>query len=413
MSRDSAFRYKGKDTDAQTVGQSLGVRAVFKGRVTKLGDNLAISAELIDARDNSHIWGDEYNRKESDIFALQYDIAKEITAALRTRLTGEDEKRLAKSYTTNPEAYQDYLKGRFWWAKQDRDSLNKGIEYFQQAIEKDPTYALAYSGLADSYSYLASYGFVAPNDVYPKAKDAAQKALAIDGALAEAHASLANIIAEYDCDWAGADAEFQRAIELNPGYAYAHGMRASIWRDTGQLEEALAESKRAVELDPLSITINRGLGYVYYDLRQNDKAIEQERKTLEMDANYAPAHSVLGRAYLEKGMYNEAIAEFEKESGGGLLDLGRAYAMAGRKAEAQKVLDQLIALSKQRYVAPKNVALVYAALGEKDKAFEWLEKSFQDHSVCVALGVKSFPGFDPLRSDPRFADLLRRMNLRP
>ena len=190
-------------------------------------------------------------------------------------------------------------------------------------------------------------------------------------------------------------------------------MRATIWRDTGQIEDAIAESKRALELDPLSLGISRGLGYAYYDARQYDKAIEQERKTVEMDPNYAPAHSVLGRAYLEKGMYKEGIEEFEKEGSTGLLNLGRAYAMAGRKAEAQKVLDQLITQSRQKYVAPKNVALIYAALGEKDKAFEWLEKSFQDHSVCSALGVKSFPGFDPLRSDPRFADLLRRMNLQP
>jgi len=415
MSRDSAFMYKGKDTDAHTIGQTLGVRAVLKGRVMQRGDDLQISAELVDARDNSHIWGQQYSRKASDIFALQNDLAKEMTSMLRMRLTGEDEKRMTKSATANPEAYQDYLQGRYWWAKQDHSSLDKGIEYFQQAIEKDPTYALAYSGLADSYTVLVSYGFAAPNEAFPKAKDAAQKALAIDDALAEAHASLADIKANYDCDWAGADVEFQRAFQLNPEYAIGHSMRASILRDSGRIEEAIAENQRALELDPLSIPANRNLGYSYYAERQYDKAIEQERKTLEMDQNYLEARSILGRAYLEKGMYNEAIAEFEKEKSGGVgvTNLGRAYAKAGRKAEAQKILDQLEEQSKQKYVSAKGVALIYVALGEKDKAFEWLEKSYQERSICVAVGIKSFPGFDPLRSDPRFANLLRRINLQP
>jgi len=411
MSRDSAFMYKGKDTDARTIGQALGVRAVLKGRVMQRGDDLEISAELVDARDNSHIWGQQYSRKSSDIFALQGDLAREMTSKLRMRLSGEDEKRMAKNSAANPEAYQDYLKGRYWWSKTTEAGYKKGIEFFQSAIEKDPTYAVAYSGLADSYNLLGGYLFVAPNEAFPRAKEAAQKALAIDGALSEAHASLAFTEGEYDLDWPGADAEFQRAIQLNPSYAYAHGTRGTILRDAGRLEEAIAESKRALELDPLSLGINRGLGYAYYDARQYERAIDQERKTLESDPNYSPAHNILGRAYLQKAMYNEDIAEFEKAGSGDLYDLGRAYAMAGRMAEAQKVLDQLSARSKQRYVAPKGPALIYAALGEKEKAFEWLEKSYQDHSLGVGPSIKSFPGFDPLRSDPRFAALMRRMNL--
>ena len=256
MSRDSAFMYKGKETDARTVGREPGVRAIFKGRVMQRGDSLAISAELVDARDNSHIWGQQYSRKPSDIFALQEEIAKEITTTLRMRLTGEDEKRLAKSYTANPEAYQDYLKGRYWWNKRTEEGFNKGIGYFQQATAKDPTYALAYTGLADSYSLLSGYGFVAPKGAFPKAKDAAQKALEIDETLAEAHASLGYVKTNYDWDWSGGEKELQRAIEFNPSYAIAHLWHGDTLPQMGRVEEAIAELKRAMELDPLSLIVN-------------------------------------------------------------------------------------------------------------------------------------------------------------
>ena len=267
-SRDSAFHYKGKNPDAETVGRDLGVRAVFKGRVTQVGDNLTVSAELIDARNNDHIWGEQYSRKASDIFALQGEIAKEITTALRTRLTGEDEKRMAKNYTANPEAYQDYLKGRYWWNKRSEEGFNKGIEYFQQAIDKDPTYALAYSGLADSNTLLSEYGFVSPKVGYPRAKEAAVKALELDDTLAEAHTSLAYINAFYDLDWSGAEKEFQRAIALNPNYGMPtewYGTSSSeSWDDS---EQAIAEQKRALELDPLSLITNRASGTRYSTLR--------------------------------------------------------------------------------------------------------------------------------------------------
>jgi serine/threonine protein kinase/Tfp pilus assembly protein PilF len=388
MSRDSAFMYKGKDTDAHTVGQALGVRAVFKGRVMRRGDDLDISVELIDARDNSHIWGGQYNRKSSDIFALQGEVAKEITTMLRMRLTGEDEKRMAKTYTANPEAYQDYLRGRYWWSKRTQEGLNKGIEYFQQAITKDPTYALAYSGLADSYPLLAVYGFVAPKEAFPRAKDAALKALQLDNTLAEAHASLGYVKATYEWDWSGAGREFQRAIELNPTYATAHHWYGQTLSETGRLEEGIAEYKRALELDPLSLVINRqlgGAGFLY--ARQYEQAIEQLRKTLEMDPNFALAHQRLSTAYIQKSMYKEGIAEIEKElviSPGNsyvLSWLGNAYARAGRRAEAQKVLDRLDELSKRTYVSPQYRVFIYAGLGKKDKAFEWLEKSYGERSI--------------------------------
>jgi TolB-like protein len=263
MSRDSAFMYKGKDTDAHTVGQALGVRAVFKGRVMQRGDNLEISAELVDARDNSHIWGQQYSRKSSDIFALQGELAKEITGMLRMKLTGEDDKRMAKSYTANPEAYQDYLKGLYWNHKANEDGVNRGIEYFQQAIAKDPTYALAYTGLADGYASLGGLSLVPPKEAYPRAKEAALKALEIDDTLGEAHASLAIIKASYDWDLSGAEREFQRAIELNPNYASAHWRYGMALVHAGRFEEAIKEEKRALELDPLSLPNNRALGAAF------------------------------------------------------------------------------------------------------------------------------------------------------
>jgi len=418
MSRDSAFMFKGKDTDAQTVGQKLGVRAVLKGRVMQHGDDLEISAELVDTRDDSHIWGQQYSRKASDIFALQNDLAKEMTSMLRMRLTGDDEKRMAKTYTANPGAYQDYLKGRYWWGERDEEGFNKGIEYFQQAIAKDPTYALAYSGLADSYALLAVYGFVAPMDAFPKAKDAAQKALSIDDTLGEAHASLAYIKAKYDWDWPGVGKEFERAIELNPTYATAHQWYGETLSMTGRTEQGIAEYKRALELDPLSLVVNREFGGSgYYFAREYDQAIEQLRKTLEIAPNFTWVHLQLGACYLGKSMDRESIAEFEKEltlSPGkprALAFLGRADGLAGRRAEAQEVLLQLAEIAKQKYVSGMEMAIVYTGLGDKDKTFEWLEKSYADRSINLNEGLKASPIFDPLRSDPRFADLLRRMNL--
>jgi eukaryotic-like serine/threonine-protein kinase len=416
MCRDSAFRYKGKETDAETVGRELGVRAVLKGRVTQRGDSLTISAELIDATDNSHIWGQQYNRKPSDIFAVQEKIAKEITKALRLRLTGQEEKRLAKSYTANPEAYQDYLKGRYWWNKFSEDGLYKGIEYFQQAIAKDRTYALAYAGLADCCTLLGR--FVPPKEAFPRAKEAAQKALELDDTLAEAHTSLALIKNHYDWDWSGADREFQRAIALNPGYATAHQVYGIALTWMGRFEEALREFKRALDLDPLSLSINGALGLGFYYARQYDQAIEQQRKTLELDPNFILAQRDLGFSYLQKSMHKEAIAEFEKAlviSPGNtfaLAGLGYAYAVAGRRAEAQKVLDQLSEISKRKYVPESQMVVIYTGLGEKDKAFEWLEKAYEARSIFIVGAIKG-PHYDPLRSDPRFADLLRRMNLQP
>jgi TolB-like protein/DNA-binding winged helix-turn-helix (wHTH) protein/Flp pilus assembly protein TadD len=419
MSRDAAFRYKGKETDAQTVGRDLGVRAVFEGRVTQRGDNLTINTELIDARDNSHIWGQQYIRKPADIFGLEEEIAREMTTALRLRLTSEEQKRLVRSYTPSAEAYQDYLRGRYFWQKTGL-GLNKGAEYFQQAIAKNPRYALAYDGLADSYILLSVFGFSSPKEAYPKAKEAALKALEIDGTLAEAHTSLARIKAEYDWDWSGAEREFQRAIELNPSYATAYQWHGSVLSTMGRPEEAIANYKRALELDPLSPIINAALGQAFCYTRQYDHAIEQQQKTLELDPNLSLARVVLAYAYLQKSMNKEAIAELEKHvviSQGrawGLAELGYGYAVVGRRSEARNMLDKLNEISRQKFVPADAVAQIYTGLGEKGKAFEWLEKGYERHSLGLGgVDLKVDPVWDPLRSDTRFADLLRRMNLQP
>jgi len=417
MSRDSAFMYKGKETDTRKVGETLGVRAVLKGRVMQSGNDLEISAELVDARDDSHIWGQQYSRKATDIFGLQGDLAKEMTSMLRMRLTGDDEKQMMKSYTANPQAYQLYLQGRFWLNKRNEEGTRKAIEFFQQASEKDPTYALAYSGLADSYATPAGFGTAAPKEAYPKARDAALKALAIDDALAEAHASLGFVKTMYYWDLPGAEREFQRSIELNPSYASAH-----LWYDlalvsTGRVEEAMAQSKRALELDPVSTISNWNAGFIFYLARRYDQAIDQERKTLELDPNFLPAHGLLGEIYGQKSMYTEAVTEFKKGlaaspgDGYALGGLGYAYAKAGRKAEAEKLLNQLNELSKQKYVPALSRTEIYAGLGEKQEAIEWLEKAFVERSARLGVSIKNDPIFDPLRSDPRFQDLLRRMNL--
>ena len=418
MSRDSAFMYKGKDTDARIVGQALGVRAILKGHVMQRGDTLEISAELVDARDDSHIWGQQYSRKAADIFALQGDLAKDMTSMLRVRLTGEDEKRMAKSYTTNPEAYQDYLQGLYWWNKQwgTEEGMNKAIEYFRQAVAKDPTYALAYSGLADSYILLGIDD--APKESFPNAKQAALKALALDGQLSEAHAALGKIAYLYDWDWATAENELKQAIELNPNSSGAHSAYSSYLAAIGRVGEEVQEKKQALQLDPLSLVANGDLTAALNDARRYDEAIEQGRHTVALEPNFAQGHLRLGQAYVGTKQYELGIAEFNKFAtlGGSSASrwalVGSAYAAAGRRADALHALDQLLELSKTKYVSALTIARIYAGLGQEDKAFEWLEKSYEERSILLAY-IKVLPEFDPLRSDPRFADLLQRMNLQP
>jgi serine/threonine-protein kinase len=412
-----AFRYKGKQADAVKAGNELGVRAVLSGRIIQRGDNLTISAELVDVRNNKLLWGEQYNRKMSDLLATQREIAREIVNKLKLKVSGE-EKLIGKHYTENNEAFQLYLKGRFYWNKRTAEGMQKSLDYFQQAIERDPGFALAYSGLADAYDLLAApdaAGTMLPNEAMSKARAASLKALEIDDTLAEAHVSLAHI-KYYDRDWAAAEREYKRAIELNPHYPTAHQWYAVFLMSAARFDEALAQARRAQELDPLSLPINMILGWVLLNARQDDQSVEQLRKTLEMDPNFILAHHRLGLAYEQKGEYDKAIAEFKQVvslSAGkplGVTAMGHAYALAGNRAEAQKLLAEMQEVSKQRYVSSASIALIYAALGDKDQAFAWLEKANNERDAILArLRVDS--RFDSLRSDPRFADLARRVAL--
>lgn len=416
MSRSSVFRYKGKETDPKAVGDELGVQAVLTGRLVQRGDTISISLELVNARDNSHIWGDQYNTKLSEIIAVQGEMAKDISKNLRLKLTGEEKRRLTQRYTDNIAAYQLYLKGRYAWNKRTAEELRRGAEHFQQAIDLDPGYALAYAGLADSYNMLGDYSVLPPKEAFPRAEAAAIKALEMDDTLAEAHTSLGFVKMAYDGDWAGADREFRRAIELNPNYATAHQWYASYLVMMRRFEESITEMKRAQALDPLSRIINANLGLHYYYARQYDQAIEQLRKTIDLNPDFGLAYFYMGRVLLQKGMYKEAIAEIQQAralSGDDpetIAELGFANGMAGRRAEAKGVLDELNELSKRRYVLPYFIATIYTGLGEKDQAFAWLEKAYDESHPGLAL-VNVDPKFDTLRSDPRFAELLRRIGL--
>ncbi len=419
MARSTVFRYKGQTTDPRTIGRELNVGAVLLGRILQRGDALFVMAELVDVADGWRLWGEQYNRKRTDIFAVQDEIAREISEKLRVRLTGKDKKQLTKRHTQDTEAYHLYLKGRYYWNKRTREGLERGVEYFQQAIEKDPNYALAYAGLADSYYLLAgtAYGALPPQEAIPRAKAAALRALQIDNTLAEAHASMASVLTS-EWDWPAAEKEYKRSIRLNPGYATVRQWYAFYLTALGRLEEALAEARRAHELDPLSIIINRDLGLVFYYARQPDRAIEQYRKTIELDPNFALAHQGLGRACLEKGMYPQAVEHMQRaaslagDSVAMSAALAHAYAVVGKRGDAEKILGELLERSRWSHVEPMSIAVIYSGLGDKENAVEWLEKAHAEHSVGL-LTLKVHPIFDGLHSDSRFADLLRRVGLPP
>jgi tetratricopeptide (TPR) repeat protein len=334
------------------------------------------------------------------------------------KVTGEEEKRLAKSYTANTEAYQLYLKGRYYWNKRTEESYQKAIDYFQQAIERDRKYALAYTGLADCYSFLSSQGIRPPTEVFPLAKDAAERAIELDDTLAEAHTSLAYVRLYYDWDWKGAEREYNRAITLNPNYAVPHHGYAYYLISTGRTEEALAEIQRAEVIDPLSLIINTDHGEFYYFVHRPDDAIAQLQRAIEMDPTFVRAHFLLARAYAQKGQCNEAVAEFQKARSLGTSEvemlgaLGQGYASCGKRAEAHRVIGDLLDLSKRRYISPHWLAATHAGLGEIDEAFEWLDKAFEMRFGPL-IYLKVNPIWDPLRSDPRFPDRLRRVGLAP
>ncbi len=420
MARSTVFRYKGKDVDPQKVGEDLHVGAVLTGRLQERGDTLVIQAELVDVSKGTQLWGAQYNRRAVDLLAVQEDISREISEKLRLRLSGEEKTRLAKRPTTNSEAYQLYLQGRYWWNKRNPEALQKGLQFFQQAVEKDPGYALAHVGVADSYHVLAStaYDAMPPREAMPKAKAAALKALELDQALGEAHVSLAQVLEGYDWDFPAAEREYKRALDLNPGYPSAHHFYAVFLMAMGRQEEAIAEERRALELDPLSLIIRHNVARALYYAHRYDEAIAEDRKVIEMDANFYVAYVILGSCFLATGNKEAALLNFRKGvevSHGGfwpLAFLGNAEARTGNRAEAIRILGRMTELSKQRYIPAYYFAIVYAGLDQKDQAFAELEKAFQERSDFL-LFLKVWEAMASLRSDPRFADLARRIGLPP
>ncbi|HMD98514.1 MAG TPA: winged helix-turn-helix domain-containing protein [Terriglobia bacterium] len=418
MARSTVFRYRGRGVDPLEVGRELRVHAVLTGRLVQRGDTLVIGAELVSTDSGFRLWGEQYNRKLPDIFEVEEKISREISERLRLRLTGEEKKRLTKRYTENAEAYRDYLKGRYCYFKMNEEGLGKSIGYFQDAILKDPHYALAYSGLADTYGLYGLFGLMPPREVMPRARELSRIALSLDDGLAETHASLASIKKSYEWDWVGAENEYLRALELNPNYATGHHWYADFLSSMGRSEEAMQEIHTAQELDPLSLVISMEVAWNWYMARQYEQSLEQSLKTLEIEPSFTPAQHTLGLAYLQLGKHTEAIRAFEKAkkgSGGNLVALaalGHAYAASGEERQANKALSELGKIAQRRYVPHYWSAIVHAGLGQQDEGFECLEKACEERDVWL-VWLKAEPRFDNLRSDPRFENLLRRINWVP
>jgi serine/threonine protein kinase/Tfp pilus assembly protein PilF len=413
IAQNSTFKYKGKEINVQEVARALGVQAIVTGRIVQRGDQLQISVEMVDARDQTHVWGEQYNRKGTDLLTVQSEISREIVEQLRLKLTNAEQEQLARRGTVNPQAYELLLKGRFYNRKGGTENRKKALEYFEQAIAVDPNYAVAYSELSVSYSILIGGSWLDPKEFTPKAEAAARRALELDESLAEAHLALAKI-QQNAWNWTTAEQEFKRAIELNPNLARAHSGYGEYLSLMGRHEHAIAENERAKQLDPLSLSINIGVGVKLYHARQYDKALEVFKKTLDLDQNYAPVHGFLGYTYEAKQMYPQAITAYEqflKLSGDDTstqIYLGVAYAHAGQRDKAQAILKRLQATKE--YVSPGELAVLYDALGEREQAFASLEQAFDAHDLQLQY-MRVDPAFDPLRSDPRFTDLMRRVGL--
>jgi eukaryotic-like serine/threonine-protein kinase len=414
IARSSVFRYKG--VDPVMVGQKLNVRAVLTGRITQRRDTMLISAELIDIRDNKQLWGEQYERRLADMLSVQREIAREITNNLRPTLSGVEQSIMNKPMTASSEAYELYLKGRFYWNKRTPSDLLKAISFFEQAVDKDPNYAMAYTGVADSYALLTAYTTESPRQLMPKAKEAALKALALDDNLAAAHASLGQITAYYDYDFPTAEREYRRAIELNPNYAPAHQWLAEHLSAMRRNDEALDEIRRALELDPVSVIMNRIYADILVDGRKYDEAIRQYQKAIDLDPNFPTSHYFLGRAYEAKGMYDEAVKSYTRSAELGtvlkdvLVKTNDVYKKSGWKAYVQFNLDQLVVNAPQRRFPAFVIATFYAKLGRDDEALRWLEKGYEERDFRMTLVSVAFE-FDRLRSDPRFRELVRRMGL--
>ncbi len=416
ISRTSAMHYKQTDKRLPEIARELGVAYVVEGSVNRSGQRVRISAQLIEAATDRHLWSNRYERDLPDILTLEKEVARSIAAEIRVRLTPQEQRRFARSGVVNPKAHEAYLKGRYQSGKRTEDGLRKSIEHFHQALAEDAGYAPAYAGLAESYALLASYGLSPPHEVMPKAKAAAQRALEADDTLAEAHASLGFVKSFYDWDWPGAAQDYRLALEMNPNSATARHWYAGYLRAVGQLEDAVQEIRRAQALDPLSRAINRDLARTLYSMRRYEEAIQEFRRALDLEPDFPSGHLHLGMAYMAKSLHALALAEFLKARslpGGNPLilgGLGYCYGVLGRKTEAQGLLKELEAGAKSGYVSPVSRAFVYIGLGDRDRAFQWLERACQERDGWLAW-LKVDPMFDSLRPDPRFAGLLRTVRL--
>ena len=418
IARTSAMRFKGSGKSVSEIGRELDVRTVLEGSVRKAGEKLRITVQLVDAASEEHLWSQAYDRALADVFAIQRDIAQRVAKALKVRIAGPDRTQLERPATEVVDAYTLYLQGRYHWNLRTESGLQEAVRSFELALAKDPRFALALSGIADAYAALAVLEFAPPTETFPKARAAAEKALALDDRASEAHASLGLVRFQYDRDFPAAERDLRRAVELNPNYPAAHQFLADYLKAMGRFDEATAEMRSALELDPLSLAINTGLGHVLYLARDYDAAITQYRKALELDPKFVLAHLWFGRPYLQKGMFREAIEEVQQAvslSGGSTMSLAvlaHAYASAGRENEARKILSELIERSKQRYLPSYWIALVHTGLGEEKLALQWLERAYEERSSwLVWIGVE--PRFDRLRALPEFRSLLERMHLTP
>ena len=407
-------KYTELEQESIAAGREQRVDAVLDGTIQKLGDRIRVTVRLLRVGDGAQLWADKFDEKSTDIFLVQDSISEQVAEALAIRLTGDERDLLKKHYTANTEAYQLYLKGRYFLNKSTEADFRKSMEYFQQALEKDPNYALAYAGLADSYAQLGSYGLIQMKDSYPKARAASTRALEIDEMLGEAQASLGFVLMNYYWDWMEAEKRFKRAIELNPNYAMAHNWYSQHLAFMGRSQEAIREAQRAQEIDPLSLWTNSNIGFVSYLARQYDEAILASQKTLELDPNFAVAHMIIGLSYVQKKMYDEGISELQKAKANpdSRALLAYVYGLAGKRSEARKILEELGKLSNQKYVSPFPIAVAYTGLDEKDRAFAALDKAYVDKSWGMGM-LEVNPVFDPLRPDPRFSALLERVNLAP
>ncbi len=416
VARTSAMRFKGEKATASRIGQELKVGSLIEGSVRKAKDRVRISVQLVDTQSEEQLWAETYDRDFQDVFSVQTDIAQRVAGALELRLGVRESSALEQQQTQNPEAYAFYLKGRYHWNSRAEDEVNRAIKYFEEAIGRDPKYALAYVGLADCHSVLGFYGYRRPSVVFPRAKELAEKALLLDDSLAEAHASIGSPLMQYYFDWKRAGSELDRALELNPSYATAHMWRATHHTALGRFDDALAQVRRAVELDPLSMIILTDMGKDLYLARRYDEAIDQYKKSLQVDANFAIAHKGLAEVYVQKGMNDEAVAEIEKAiklSGRRSIfildDLGYIYARAGKRDDAMKMLEDLDRIAADEYVPAYCRVVFYAALGDKEKALTWLEKAYEERSFLVYLKVD--PAFDTIRKEKRFVTIQEKMGL--